>query len=185
MAAGSRAWSALLALPLLAGCWTGTSFYAPQEVRAPIAPGIYRTVGTGSPSNQGRYRLSIRGDGYTSVAQVDGSETTVAGFAPLPGRDGPFVAWFQESVEKGWEPGTMPYGLLERRGREYVLSFPMCSETRALAEAAGAVFLPDPKVPLCRFSDRASLEAGLRRAAEEGPMESLRLVPAGKGDGDD
>jgi hypothetical protein len=46
-----------------------------------------------------------------------------------------------------------------------------------------AVFLPDPKVPLCRFPDRASLEAALKRAAGEGPMETLRLVPAGKGGG--
>lgn len=181
VSARARIWSALLPL-LLTACWTGTPFYAAKEVRAPIAPGDYRTIGTDSPSDHGGYRVSVRADGYTSLAQLDGSETTVAGFAPLPGRQGLFVAWFQESLEKGWEPGTMPYGLLERRGREYLLSFPMCSDTRALAEAAGALFQPDPKVPLCRFPDRTSLEAGLARVAAEGPMESLRLVPADQDD---
>ncbi|HEX8263768.1 MAG TPA: hypothetical protein VF547_12940 [Allosphingosinicella sp.] len=184
MAAGSRAWPALLPLVLTA-CWVGEPFYAAEEVRAPIAPGLYRTAGTESPSDRSRYRVSVRRDGYTSLAQLDAGETTTVGFAPLPGEAGVFVAWFQESVEKGWEPGTLPYGLLERRGREYRLSFPMCRETRALAEAAGAVFLPDPKTPLCRFADRKSLEAGLRRAAAEGPVESLRLVLAGEGEEDD
>jgi hypothetical protein len=179
----ARTWPALLTL-LLTACWTGTPFYAAKEVRAPIAPGVYRTVGTDSPSEHGLYRVSIRADGFTALAQVDGTETTVAGFAPLPGREGLFVAWFQESLEKGWEPGTMPYGLLEHRGREYRVSFPMCSDTRALAEAAGALVQPDPKVPLCRFPDRASLEAGLRRVAGEGPMETLRLIPANEGDRD-
>jgi hypothetical protein len=176
----ARAWSALLTL-VLSACWTGTPFYAAKEVRAPIAAGVYRTVGTDSPSEHGRYRVTVRADGYTSLAQLDGGDTTVAGFAPLPGRDGVFVAWFQESLEKGWEPGTLPYGLLERRGREYRVSFPMCSDTRALAEAAGALFQPDPKVPLCRFPDRASLEAALRRVADEGPMETLRLIPGNGG----
>jgi hypothetical protein len=168
----------LLAL-MLSACWEGKPFYSRDELLAPIRPGLYRTIGTNSPSDHGVYRVSVRPDGYTLVARLDGAETQLVGFVPLPGRDGLFVAWFEELTDKlGKDEGTA-YGLLERRGDEYVASFPMCSQTRALAEAAGAVFHADPKVPICGFADRASLETGLRRVAAEGPMETLRLVPAG------
>jgi hypothetical protein len=163
----------LLAL-FLSACWVGKPFYSKDELRAPIRPGLYRTVGTDSPSDHGPYRVSVRPDGYTTIARLDGTESEVAGFAPLAGRDGRFVAWFEE---KGGRDEAIAYGLLERRGREYVASFPMCSETRALAEAVGGVFHQDSKVPICAFADRSSLEAGLARAAAEGPMETLRLVP--------
>lgn len=177
MATRSRAWAAL-ALVASGGCWIGSDFYSAAEVQAPIAPGIYRTARAGSPADHGAYRVSVRDDGYTLLKRLDGQDEGVAGFAPLPGRDGTFVAWFQESGPRKWEPGSMPYGLIERSGREFVISFPVCSETRLLAEAAGAVFLPDKKVPLCRFADRSSLEAGLRRIAADGPVESLRLIPS-------
>ena len=90
-----------------------------------------------------------------------------------------FVAWFEEGGARGDEEAR-PYGLLEPSGDEYLVSFPMCGETRALAEAAGAIFHPDPKVPICTFADRASLEAALRQVATEGELERLRLVPAGE-----
>jgi hypothetical protein len=177
VAAGPRLSALFLAL-LLAACWEGKPFYSKDELRAPIRPGLYRTVGTNSPSDHGGYRISVRPDGYTLIARLDGAEMELVGFVPLPRRDGLFVAWFEEQTDKlGKDEGTA-YGLLERRGDEYVASFPMCSETRVIAEAAGAVFHADPKVPICGFPDRASLEAGLRRVAAEGPMETLRLVPA-------
>jgi hypothetical protein len=178
VAAAFRRLVPLLAL-ILPACWVGKPFYTQDELRAPIRPGLYRTVGTDSPSDHGGYRISVRPDGYTVIARLDGAETEVVGFVPLPGRDGLFIAWFEKSPGGKWEADDgMAYGLLERRGSEYVASFPMCSETRALAEALGGVFHADPKVPICGFADRASLEAGLRRVAAEGPMETLRLVPA-------
>jgi hypothetical protein len=175
-------WLALLpAVLLLAGCWTGAPFYSQAELRAPIPPGLYRTIGTDSPSDQSRYRVSLRPDGYTSFARNDGGDTGVVGFVPLAGGENLFVAWFEEGGARGDDESSRAYGLLQRRGREFLISFPMCSETRALAEAAGALFQPDPKVPLCRFPDRASLEAALKSVAAMGPTESLRLVPIGKG----
>jgi hypothetical protein len=176
MAASPRL-SVLLPVLLLAACWTGKPFYSKDDLRAPIAPGLYRAIESGSSGEHGRYRISIRPDGYTAVARLDGGETELTGFATLPGRDGTFVAWSEESRREG---EGVTYGLLERRGAEYMMSFPMCSETRALAEAAGGIFGADQKVPMCVFPDRARLEAGLRRVASEGPMESLRLVPIGK-----
>jgi hypothetical protein len=180
VATRSRLSAPLLAL-LLAGCWAGKPFYSREDLRAPIPPGVYRTIKTDSPRDQDRYRIIVRPDGYTALARLDGGEKEVAGFAPLPGRDGLFVAWFEESPGKQQDDASVTYGLLERRGPEFRVSFPMCSETRSIAEAVGGVFQPDPKVPMCGFPDRASLEAGLRRVAVEGPMESLRLVPIGKG----
>jgi hypothetical protein len=168
---------ALLPALLLAACWSGKPFYSKADLRSPIAPGLYKAIEADSSGEQDRYRVSIRGDGYTIVAK-NGGEPGPVGFAPLPGRDGTFVAWPEEE-ERGKDEGVS-YGLLERRGSEYRLSFPVCSETRAIAEAAGGTFGADPKVPMCYFRTRASLEAGLRRVAAEGPMESLQLVPIGK-----
>ena len=177
---GARLLALLPAVVLLWGCWTGAPFYSRAELRAPVPPGLYRTIGTDSPSDHDRYRVSVRRDGYTSFARIDGGDTALAGFVPLPGSRTLFVAWFEEGGARGNDDSIRAYGLLERRGREFLASFPMCSETRAMAEAAGAVFLPDPKVPLCRFPDRASLEAALKRVAAEGPTETLRLVPIRK-----
>jgi hypothetical protein len=178
---GARLLALLPAVFLLAGCWTGAPFYAQAELRSPVPPGLYRTVGTDSPSDHDRYRVSVRRDGYTSFARIDGGDTGVAGFVRLPGSKALYVTWFEEGGARGDDDSIRAYGLLERRGGEFLVSFPMCSETRAMAEAAGALFLPDPKVPLCRFPDRASLEAALERVAAEGPMETLRLVPIRKG----
>jgi hypothetical protein len=171
---------ALLPALLLAACWAGKPFYAKADLRSPIAPGLYRAIEVGSSEEQGRYRISIRPDGYTASARLDGGEVELTGFAPLPGREGTFVTWSEESPGKSGHDEGVTYGLLERRGSEYILSLPMCSETRAIAEAAGGVFATDPKVPMCVFPDRARLEAGLRRVAAEGPMESLRLIPIGR-----
>ena len=163
---------------LLASCWTGAPFYSRAELRAPVPPGLYRTVAPDSPTERDSYRVSVRGDGYTAFARVDGGDTGIVGFVPLPGSDVMFVAWFEEGGARGEDDSVRAYGLLQRRGSEFLVSFPMCSETRAMAEAAGAQFLPDPKVPLCRFPDRAALESALRRVAAQGPTETLRLVPA-------
>jgi len=174
---------ALLPALLLAACWAGKPFYSKADLRAPIAPGLYRAIETGSSREQDRYRVSIRPDGYTILAKQGAAEPELAGFAALPGRDGMFVAWLVQSTLKGDDEGVT-YGLLQRRGSEYVVSFPVCTETRTIAEAAGGVFKPDPKMPMCYFTDRARLEAGLRQVAKEGTLESLRLVPVGKGDRD-
>jgi hypothetical protein len=97
------------------------------------------------------------------------------GFAPLSGGEGRLVAWSrQDGDEEQW------YGLLETRGSNYLLTFPECKETRELAESLGAEFQPDPKVPSCRFRDRASLELALRRFALQSHGESARLVPVVK-----
>jgi hypothetical protein len=174
---GAKLFALVPALLFLVGCWTGAPFYSRAELRAPVRPGLYRTIGTDSPSEQDRYRVLVRRDGYTSFARLDGGDTAVAGFVPLPGSETIFVAWFEEGGARGEDESIRAYGLLERRGREFLVGFTMCSETRAIAEAGGALFVADPKVPLCRFRDRASLESALRRISVEGPMESLRLVP--------
>jgi hypothetical protein len=184
---GKAAWlrlSALLPALLLAACWAGEPFYSKADLRSPIAPGLYRAIEAGSSEEQGRYRVSIRRDGYTMVAKNGRAEPELAGFAPLPGRDGIFVAWLAQSAAKSDDDESVTYGLLERRGSEYKVSFPMCSETRTIAEAAGGIFSADPKIPMCVFRNRAQLEAGLRRVADEGPVESIRLVPVVGGDRD-
>ena len=94
-----------------------------------------------------------------------------------------FVASFRNPEQDG--DGRLWYGLLDKRGSDYRLGFPMCKETRSIAEAVGAAFVPDPKVPTCDFRDRASLETGLKRVAAEGAIEFARLVPAKRnGEGD-
>jgi hypothetical protein len=179
MAASLRLFALLPAL-LLAGCWAGKPFYSKADLRAPIAPGLYRAMEANSSEEQGLYRVSVRRDGYTIVAKNGAAEPELAGFAPLPGRDGMFIAWLAQSIATRGDDEVVTYGLLERRGSEYRVGFPVCSETRAIAEAVGGVFSADPKMPMCGFRNRAQLEAGIRRVAKEGPLESLRLVPIGK-----
>ena len=167
---------AILSLPLLlAACWTGEPFYSADELVAPIPAGVYQSE-EHSPSTPKRLQVSVRPDGYTIFAESD-RDAQIAGFAPLPDNEGLFVVWLRAEEN---DDQTLWYGLLEKRGSEYLFSFPMCEVTRSLAESAGAEFVPDPKVPICRFHDRASLEAGLRRVALEGTVESTRLIPVVK-----
>ena len=91
---------AALALPLLlAACWTGRPFYAAHETVVPIPAGVYE-VEPNESSARGRLRVSVRPDGRTAFVQPDG-DTIIAGFAPLPGSVGMFVAWFSDSEQKG------------------------------------------------------------------------------------
>ena len=168
---------ALPLLLLLTACWSGELFYSANELVAPIPAGIYQSE-PNSSSEPKLLRVTIRPDGYTAFAEPD-RETSIAGFAQLPDSEGRFVVWFREEDK---DEHTLWYGLLEKRGAEYFLTLPICKETRSLAEAVGAQFVPDPKVPICRFPDRASLEQGLRRLAVEGTAEWVRLTPARKDD---
>ena len=67
----------------------------------------------------------------------------IVGFTPLSGSEGMFVASFRNPEQDG--EGRLWYGLLEKRGSDYRLGFPMCKETRSIAESVGAEFVPDPK----------------------------------------
>jgi hypothetical protein len=79
-------------------------------------------------------------------------------------------------------PGETPYGLLAAMpGGEYRLFIPSCLEMETQATAAGAAVLPESKVRMCRFPDRASLERALRPLVARVRTEGVRLVPAPRG----
>lgn len=165
----------LFALVPLAGCWMGGHFYTAAESRPAIAPGVYRVSG-GDP-RRGPVRVSLRPDGLTRIAAVDGKEApSVMGFAPLDGSGRRFVMWQQEE-DAGSEADGVAYGLIERQGRSYLLLLPVCERSRAVAVAAGATVSAEPKVTICLFPDRAKLEAALR-AVKPDQGERVRLTPA-------
>ena len=169
---------AVVLLPLLLNaCWLGKPFYAASELSAPISPGHYEMH---DPDSTGRRQLSVsvRYDGYTSFKEASRDEYFI-GFAPLPGVNGRFVALVE--LDKESDGKLLWYGLFEKRGSEYLLTLPMCEETRSLAESVGAKFQADPKVPICYFPDRSSLEAGLKRVATEGRAKPVRIVPTARG----
>jgi hypothetical protein len=161
---------------LLGGCWAGPLFYTDADLAAPLRPGVYALVEPDGTDEQPPMRISIRRDGYTRLDPTDGSEGDVHGFARLPGAEGLYVSWGHERDDDVPGGGTI-YSLLDARDGRYRLLMPLCSETRRTAEAAGARFVEDPKVPVCRFARRQALESALIALAERPGSEWLRLEP--------
>ena len=144
----------LLALSL-SGCWEGDNFYTASDSRPALPPGDYRAVPSDKPAEAQLIRVSTRDDGMTSITDRDGDH--IMGFAPLGGSY--FATWYRED-ESG--KGAV-YALLQSERGHYRLFIPICDKTRAIAAAAGAQIVTDPKVTTCAFKTRAQLEDGLRR----------------------
>jgi hypothetical protein len=152
----------------LAACWAGDNFYAASESRPALPPGVYRAVPADKPGDAQLIRVSIRSDGMTSMTDRDGDH--IMGFAPLGGSY--FVMWYREEESSR---GTL-YALLQSEGRRYRLLIPFCDKTRAIAAAAGAQIVTDPKLTTCTFKTRAQLEDGLRRL-EGQEIDSVEFIP--------
>lgn len=157
-----RALIAGLAALLLSGCWIGDAFYPETEARPAVEPGSYRVSNLRGEAPNDRMQVSIRPSGMTRLANDRDREITLIGFAPLDSEGNDFVAWI-DSRDEG--TGTAFYGLLRRLGDgDYLLVFPNCDETVAIAEAAGATASdPAEGARACRFASRQSLEAALRQ----------------------
>jgi hypothetical protein len=158
----------LLALPL-ASCWEGDSFYAASDSRPALPPGTYRAVPSDHPDDANQVRVSIREDGMTSITDRDGDHGV--GFAPLGGSY--FVMWYRD---EGTSREAL-YALFQSEPGHYRLLVPICDKTRAIAAAAGAQIMPDPKLVTCRFQTRAQLEDGLRHL-EGQEIDSVDFIPA-------
>ncbi|MBV8685464.1 MAG: hypothetical protein JOZ90_03950 [Alphaproteobacteria bacterium] len=172
-----RILAGLLPALLLAGCWMGPPFYAASESRPVIAPGLYELRGRDAPEAM---RVSLQGDGLTLFEDVSGKERPApVGIVPLPRARDRFVMWWSgpEGADGSAAEHNAHYAVAIAEGRSWRIVMPLCeARQRDLAVAAGAVVAPDPKVTICVFPTRASLEAALRRL--RGPFEgSLRLVP--------
>jgi hypothetical protein len=170
----------LLPLLMLAGCsWTGDAFYAASEAQAAIAPGNYRSDETANPGpNVAPIRISVLPSGLTRFDLANGERgESLAGFVPL-GPDGRFyILWIAKFDGRDVPAGGVPYGLIERRADgHYKIYMPDCNHDRADAVAAGAVPNSQGAQPDCRFSSRASLEAGLRFYASH-PFDGMELIP--------
>jgi hypothetical protein len=166
---------ACLAL-IVSGCWTGLNLYSASDARTAIPPGVYRSSGTDEPSRI--YRVSILSDGLT---QFDtGEKKEVYGFAPLDPAKRTFVAWME--VDDGSSADREPadenqiYALAERRADgSFMIYLPQCDgDQMELARASGAI-IRATVAPTCRFTDRSSLEAALRRLPRD-DKEALKLV---------
>jgi hypothetical protein len=164
----------ILALVLVAGCWTGDSLYKHSDARSPIQPGIYRSTG---PDESGRvYRISILPNGMT---QFDGGEKKeIYGFAPLDRNT--FVAWI-DVRDNGEAPNAESgenqiYSLMVRRpDGEFRIYLPECKDEEAeLARRAGATIGAGPSAT-CRFASRAALEKALRLLPRD-DSSAMRLV---------
>lgn len=175
-----RGLAALSLLFALVGCWTGDEFYSASDLRAPIVPGDYRMLGPYGEEDDG-FRIEVLPNGLTSFGPPPGrtDEPLVAGYALLTGETNIYVGWLTAADGDTMPPGQTPYGLLEvLPDGEYRVLTPTCFDMQALATSAGANVIPDTKVRMCRFPDRASLERGLRSLIPRIPTEGARLVPA-------
>jgi hypothetical protein len=155
--------SQLLLLPLLlAGCWTGDAFYEPGDLRQPIAAGLYE-VRTASDPSRATLRVDIVADGRMRVTASDGSSPGLLGIAALdPGRHR--VTTWEDDGSDASPHGRYRYGLLEQEpDGDFLLIFPMCDP--AAGRIAG-VIVETFRIggAICRFRDRSSLEAALRRS---------------------
>jgi hypothetical protein len=157
----------LLALPL-AACWTGDSFYAASDSRPALPPGDYKSVPSDKPADAQLVRVTIRGDGMTSIADRDGDH--IMGFAPLGGSY--FVLWYRDDENK---QATL-YALFQSERGHFRVLVPFCDKTRAVAVAAGAQVVTDPKLTTCTFKTRAQLEDGLRRLEGQN-IDAVDFIP--------
>jgi hypothetical protein len=157
----------LLALPL-ASCWGGQTFYTPSETRPALPPGVYRAVPVDEPKQAETVRVSILGNGMTSIAGK--GDANVVGFVPL---DASYFVMWQPDAEGG--PGAI-YALLHAERGHYRLIIPFCEKTMPIAMAAGAEVTKDPKVKVCSFKTRAQLEDGLRHLEAE-KRNAVDLLP--------
>jgi len=160
----------LLALPL-AACWAGDSFYAASDSQPALPPGTYRAIPSDRPAEANLVRVSIRGDGMTTITDKDGDHAL--GFSPLGGPY--FVMWYREDEHR---PEAL-YALFQNERHRYRLLVPFCDKTKAIAAAAGAQVVIDPKLTTCQFKTRAQLENGLRRL-EGTKLDSVEFVPVAK-----
>ena len=143
----------LFALPL-GSCWGGQTFYTASEARPALPPGVYRAVPLDQSEKPETVRVSILGNGMTSIAGK--GDANVVGFVPL---DPSYFVMWQPDAEGG--PGAI-YALLHAERGHYRLIIPFCERTLAIATAAGAELTKDPKIKVCSFKTRAQLEDGLR-----------------------
>jgi hypothetical protein len=121
---------------LLAGCdiWVGPAFYAPSEATNPITPGTYRFTDDKGKLMTARWDgHHVYQSGHRAPAKDEASLDDILA-VPLQ-TDGRHVFILQI--------GTKPnedayYGFLEQRASRYILNFPNCSATQAIARDAGA-----------------------------------------------
>ena len=163
----------------LPGCWTGLNLYHPSDARPAIPAGVYIA---GEPKGPQRaYRVSILPHGMT---KFDGQEDKdqVYGFAPL-GTSGMLVAWWDiEGRPDGRlteNDANQMYALMVRgRDSSFRIYAPACTDEGAkIARKYGAA-VEGGASPTCRFADRASLEAALRRLPRK-DADALDLMPVG------
>lgn len=174
-------WLTLLCLFALAGCWTGGPFYQASDAVPAIPVGDYRLAGPGGPETNGPVRVARLSNGVTEIVPLDASGapepegTMRMGFAPLSGSDEMFVTWLERLDGRDLTGDEAAYLLMTRLpDGSYRLAVPGCSDAlRTLAVDAGAEAVDDDGLIVCRFGDRASLEAALRRFA---PLESRALI---------
>ena len=160
----------LLVLPL-AACWAGDSFYVASDSRPALPPGDYRAIPSDKPADAQLVRVSIRSDGMTTITDRDGDH--IMGFAPLGGVY--FAMWYRDDASSR----EAVYALFQSERGHYRLLIPICDRTRAIAAAAGAQVVTDPKLTTCQFKTRAQLEDGLRHL-EGTNLDSVDFIPAAK-----
>ena len=168
----------LLAMLLLAGCWTGPPFYAASDAVTALPPGIYTMISpSDGESDIEKVRVSIRADGMTLI-QAEEERPSVVGLVPLGASGRRYVGW-AENDDPAAADEEHAYWLLEARRGEFLLHMPLCKDEAArIATAAGADVSDEPKSPVCRFPDRRSLERALRRLRPS-DEDAVRLIPLG------
>jgi hypothetical protein len=160
----------LLVLPLSA-CWAGDSFYVASDSRPALPAGEYRAIPSDKPADAQLVRVSMRSDGMSTIKDRDGDH--VLGFAPLGGSY--FAMWYRGDGSSR----EALYALFQSEPGHYRLLVPFCNKTSAIAVAAGAQVVADPKLMTCQFKTRAQLEDGLR-GLEGTKLDSVDFIPSAK-----
>ena len=169
---------AILAIGL-SGCWTGLNLYRPSDARPAIPAGVYIA---GEPKGPQRaYRVTALANGMTEFHGQEDKDQ-VYGFAPL-GPSGLFVAWWEIEPRSDGRPTdndeNQMYALMvRRRDGSFRIYAPACTDEGAkIARKYGAA-IEGGASPTCRFADRASLEAALRKLPRN-EADALNLMPVG------
>lgn len=158
---------------LLSGCWTGDSFYSRSESVAAIPAGQYKVVRLHGPIEGSdndilgqRLRVSYDKDGRAHVENMGQNDESESILIKLGNQPGLYVAQAEFGPERT-KYGSAAYALVNLTPDGYQIAVPRCDQKRAALWDRAVVSGLLVGKPVCKFSNRAALEAALQDYAKD------------------